>query len=115
MTLNWPRCHDHKVDPIPQTDYYKIVAFFRDIRPYSDSRDVKSRTNLSDITPPELREKYEADLKQREIRSIEIKKAMTAIEDEAIKTLPAEDQRAAEGPDRPTVVQRKWLQCSRAR
>ena len=29
---------------------------------------------------------------------------MTAIEDEAIKKMPAEDQRAAEGPDRPQVV-----------
>jgi mono/diheme cytochrome c family protein len=107
MTLNCARCHDHKVDPIPQTDYYKMVAFFRDIRPYSDSRDVRSRTNLSDISPPENREKYEAELKQREARLSEIKKAMTAIEDEAIKKLPAEDQRAAEGVDRPTVVAQK--------
>ncbi len=107
MTLNCARCHDHKVDPIPQTDYYKMVAFFRDIRPYSDSRDVKSRTNLTDISPPEQREKYEVELKQRELRLVEIKKAMTAIEDEAIKKLPAEDQRASEGVDRPTVVMNK--------
>ena len=33
-TFNCARCHDHKVDPIPQADYYKMVAFFRDIRPY---------------------------------------------------------------------------------
>jgi mono/diheme cytochrome c family protein len=109
MTLNCARCHDHKVDPIPQTDYYKMVAFFRDIRPYSDSRDVKSRTNLSDISPPEQREKYEAELKQREIRLVEIKKAMIVIEDEAIKKLPAEDQRAAEGVDRPAVVSNKVI------
>jgi hypothetical protein len=107
MTLNCARCHDHKVDPIPQTDYYKMVAFFRDIRPYSDSRDVRSRTNLSDISPPDQRGKYETELKQREVRLGEIKKAMTAIEDEAIKKLPAEDQRAAEGVDRPAVVAKK--------
>jgi hypothetical protein len=104
MTLNCARCHDHKVDPIPQTDYYKMVAFFRDIRPYSETRDVRSAFNLTDISPPEQRAKYEEELKKRQTRLAEIKKEMVAIEDEAIKKLPAEDQRAAEGPDRPQVV-----------
>ncbi len=107
VTFNCARCHDHKVDPIPSADYYKMVAFFRDIRPYSENRDVRSAFNLSDITPPDQRAKYEAELKQREARLGEIKKAMTAIEDEAIKKLPAEDQRAAEGNDRPAVVAKK--------
>jgi mono/diheme cytochrome c family protein len=31
MTLNCARCHDHKGDYIPQADYYKLLAFFRDI------------------------------------------------------------------------------------
>ncbi|MCE9561728.1 MAG: PSD1 and planctomycete cytochrome C domain-containing protein [Planctomycetes bacterium] len=107
MTPNCARCHDHKVDPIPQTDYYKFVAFFRDIRPYSDNRDVRSASNMSDISPPDQRVKYEADLRKRDARIAEIRKAMTAIEDEIIKTLPAEDQRASEGNDRPAVISKK--------
>ncbi|MCI0700780.1 MAG: PSD1 and planctomycete cytochrome C domain-containing protein [Planctomycetia bacterium] len=106
-TFNCARCHDHKADPIPQTDYYRLVAFFRDIKPYSNTRDVRSAFNLTDITPPDQRAKYEAELKKREARIAEIKKAMEAIEDAIIKDLPAEDQRAAEGPDRPTVVAQK--------
>jgi hypothetical protein len=31
MTVNCARCHDHKKDPIPQTDYYRLLAFFNDI------------------------------------------------------------------------------------
>ncbi len=31
MTINCARCHDHKVDPIPQNDYYRLLAFFQDI------------------------------------------------------------------------------------
>jgi hypothetical protein len=31
MTINCARCHNHKVDPIPQTDYYRLLAFFQDI------------------------------------------------------------------------------------
>ena len=29
MTINCARCHDHKVDPIPQHDYYRLLAFFQ--------------------------------------------------------------------------------------
>jgi hypothetical protein len=106
-TFNCARCHDHKADPIPQADYYKLVAFLRDIRPYSESRDVRSAFNLTDISPPDQRGKYEAELKKRDARLAELKTEMTAIEDEVIKTLPAEDQRAAEGVDRPQVVMQK--------
>ncbi|RCS54480.1 DUF1553 domain-containing protein [Bremerella cremea] len=28
LTLNCAKCHDHKFDPIPQTDYYRMRAFF---------------------------------------------------------------------------------------
>lgn len=31
MTIGCARCHDHKRDPIPQTDYYRLLAFFIDI------------------------------------------------------------------------------------
>src|SRR5207237_1168445 len=28
MTVHCARCHDHKFDPIPQTDYYRLKAVF---------------------------------------------------------------------------------------
>lgn len=34
LTVNCSRCHDHKIDPIPQRDYYRMVGFFRNIRRY---------------------------------------------------------------------------------
>ena len=34
LTVNCARCHDHKIDPIPQKDYYRMVAFFRNIQRY---------------------------------------------------------------------------------
>ena len=40
------------------------------------TRDVRSAFNLTDITPPEQRAKYEEELKKREARIAEIKKAM---------------------------------------
>ena len=34
LTVNCARCHDHKIDPIPQSDYYRMVGFFRNVRRY---------------------------------------------------------------------------------
>jgi len=34
LTMNCARCHEHKLDPIPQSDYYRMLAFFRNIRRY---------------------------------------------------------------------------------
>ncbi|MCE9629737.1 MAG: DUF1549 domain-containing protein [Planctomycetia bacterium] len=31
LTVNCARCHDHKIDPIPQKDYYALLAFFQNI------------------------------------------------------------------------------------
>ena len=28
LTMKCARCHDHKYDPVPQTDYYRLLAFF---------------------------------------------------------------------------------------
>lgn len=28
LTIKCARCHDHKFDPIPQTDYYRLASFF---------------------------------------------------------------------------------------
>ncbi len=40
MTVNCARCHDHKVDPIPQRDYYRLLAFFIDVT-HPDGKNLK--------------------------------------------------------------------------
>jgi mono/diheme cytochrome c family protein len=106
MTLNCCRCHDHKGDFFPQADYYKMVAFFRDVRPFSDTREVRSKFNLTDITPPEQRRLYEAELKEREARAEALRAKMTPIEDAAIKKMPPEDQLAVQDGKRAEVVRK---------
>ncbi len=36
LTLDCARCHDHKLDPIPQKDYYRFVSFFRNINRFKN-------------------------------------------------------------------------------
>lgn len=34
LTVDCARCHNHKLDPIPQRDYYRLLAFFQNITPF---------------------------------------------------------------------------------
>jgi hypothetical protein len=106
-TINCARCHDHKADPLTQADYYRLLAFFQDIPHYSDTRHVRSRFNVTDISAPEIRASYEEELKRRETRQQELSTAMREIEDRGIGRMPAEDQQAAAGLDRQLVIDRK--------
>ncbi|MEN9675360.1 MAG: hypothetical protein RIS76_1256 [Verrucomicrobiota bacterium] len=36
LTVDCARCHDHKIDPIPQRDYYALLSFFQNIAPYKN-------------------------------------------------------------------------------
>ncbi len=36
LTVDCARCHDHKLDPIAQKDYYGLLAFFQNVAPYGN-------------------------------------------------------------------------------
>jgi mono/diheme cytochrome c family protein len=106
MTMNCARCHDHKIDPIPQKDYYQMLAFFVDIERFSLDRNVRSPFNLTDISPPEKRKTYEAEFAARQNRLDQLTKEMETLEEQIIKRMPEEDQRASEGLERPSVLKK---------
>ena len=54
VTINCARCHDHKLDPIPQHDYYALVAVFAGLRrgdvPTSRGRQAESEARRAELT-----------------------------------------------------------------
>ena len=96
LTLNCARCHDHKIDPIPQKDYYAMVAFFRDVTSYGEDNQI----DVSDKAVREERDRLKAELAS-------VNEEMREIEQSAIVKMSAEDQRATEGPERNRILQEK--------
>lgn len=104
LTLNCARCHDHKIDPLLQKDYYAMVAFLRDVTPYAARNDLTTNNQLD--LDPELGARYaELDTRRRELE-----KQTGRIERAAIKKMTAVDQRATEGPERAQILQDKLEQ-----
>ena len=104
LTVGCARCHDHKLDPIPQADYYKLVAVFRDVTPYMDRRD-KSSNSQADVTPREVIEAHKA----LDAEHARWKKKRLAIERRGLAKMSGVDQRRAElpGPFRGQILKEK--------
>ena len=105
MTFDCARCHDHKIDPIPQKDYYSLLSFFAELTPYGD-RGNQQGFNQIDISSPELRQRYT----EYETAIDELTHKMVVIEQRGIETMSAPDQRKSEGPKRQELLDRKLAQ-----
>ena len=104
LTVGCARCHDHKLDPIPQDDYYKLVAVFRDVTPYGTRGDQEGN-NQADVTPPAVAAAHlalDAEFARWSGKKREIEQA-------GIARLSGRDQRRTEGPpeQREKVLARK--------
>ena len=97
MTINCARCHDHKIDPIPQADYYRMLAFFRNVQRYGDrGHDSVKRKSIRSIAPLDLQKKYQEEVtryneevnrNRKRLKEIEkhIKKDFIPVEHEEFK------------------------------
>ena len=104
LTIGCARCHDHKIDPVPQTDYYGFLAFFADVTPYAlkDRRDPKFHS-LWDFSTAE--EKQQRAALEQQLQELNQRKR--AIEQAAIVKMEAGDQRRTETRERQAVLDEK--------
>ena len=101
LTLNCSRCHDHKIDPLPQADYYQMVAFLSELKHFGHQPGTQT-----DVSEPALIAHY-ARL-DRELKAL--RERIREHEQLGIVKMPAEDQRATETRERRRVLERKLRQ-----
>ena len=98
LTLNCARCHDHKLDPLPQRDYYRFLAFFHGMKRYGVRKpETVAEASLCDIGPPrESRRRLEANWRGRryERRSASVLSYLEKIEKLVADDLTAEEKEA---------------------
>ncbi len=86
LTVGCARCHEHKFDPIPQSDYYSLLAFLKNVRtheapkytpdsatfvPLGDREKVKAWVVETDAKLKELKKKQEKAADKEEKKKIE--------------------------------------------
>jgi hypothetical protein len=79
LTVDCARCHDHKLDPIPQKDYYRLVAFFRNINHY---RNGGPTDEVPLLVGDAERVAYEAQVRELEEQRSELQAGIDAFEHE---------------------------------
>ena len=65
LRIGCARCHDHKLDPVPQRDYYRFAAFFSGINRYGiRGANTVANFSLRDIASDEQRKQQQAVIAQ---------------------------------------------------
>ncbi|MCA1684515.1 MAG: DUF1549 domain-containing protein [Planctomycetia bacterium] len=86
LTVDCARCHDHKIDPIPQKDYYKLVSFFRNVNHFRNGGPTDEAPLFES---PGARDDYEARLRELNEQRNEVQSRITAIENEFLASREA--------------------------
>ena len=104
LTVGCARCHDHKIDPIPQADYYSLGAFFGGMTEYARRGDqMQSEWSQVETSTPEVKAEY-ARLDE-DIR--ELDRRIRELEQTGINKMSGPDQRRSEGPERRKLLREK--------
>ncbi|MDB5346840.1 MAG: hypothetical protein JWP89_5217 [Schlesneria sp.] len=89
LTVNCARCHDHKIDPITQADYYSMLSFFQGITPNGNPNPQVERAIFES---EEAKAAYDVSLKQHREKLDQTQARISAIEKTFRDKLSNQDQ-----------------------
>ena len=79
LTVDCARCHDHKLDPIPQKDYYRFLSFFQNVNHY---RNGGPTDEIPLFDNDEAKRAFERSSVELQAKRNEIQSAISALESE---------------------------------
>ena len=104
LTVDCARCHNHKLDPIPQADYYRLLSFFHGLTPYQNGG---ATDELPYFATREDRLAHAEKLRKLEAQRSEVQAALALTEQRFLDALAREQPASAPR----TGDQRKvWLE-----
>lgn len=86
LTIGCARCHDHKIDPISQKDYYAMVDFFTNVAPHGSGN-----TNHVQVTTEQSKQTYARQLQDKQQRESALQQQLTELEQRLFTVLRKED------------------------
>jgi len=106
VTINCARCHEHKIDPISNENYYEFLAFFRDLKPYGTRGSVAwSQVEISEDETKQKHNEFDRKVRQAEQK-------VTQILDDAVQQLPKKQQVGRKKRDQRKLYERAEKQIA---
>ncbi len=108
LTVNCARCHDHKLDPIPQKDYYRLLSFFQGTTRYGGLQDGVGHAfednSLRPIAPQAERTRYALEMLDYKRKLAALETEISATEALAAKDLTPVEKEEFRREDRRVVI-----------
>lgn len=90
-TMGCARCHEHKIDPFPQADYYRFLSIFHNITNMDKTRIVRS------IMTPEEEAAYNEKTQRKRMEEVRLEREIGEFEEAFARKLREKDP-ALQGP-----------------
>lgn len=109
MTVGCARCHDHKIDPILQKDYYSLMAYvhntYRDIKQLEFEKTAFTLNTQQVIATEEQRQEHQEQLALHRQQREELEQTVASYETQIFETLaPAEKEDARDKKTREFLI-----------